>query len=142
MTTLAEPVVEETIVDTVAETVAEPSARGEPAWISKTSGIEGADKGPSYRSSAMRSMLTLVLFIAALWGAQTWLRRRMASAAVPVGAELRVRARVKLGVRQELVVVEWGNEEMVLGVGATFIQPLHVRGLVRPSADDVEKGEG
>ena len=72
-------------------------------------------------------MGALLLLIGALAGANFWLRRRGFAGQPLNGTGLRVRARLKLGVRQEVVVVEWGADQLVLGVGPSFIQPLYTR---------------
>jgi len=80
-----------------------------------------------YQRATFRSLGALVLLIGALLAVNHWLRRRFVAGQPLAEASLKVRARLRLGVRQEVVVVEWGGDQLVLGVGPTFIQPLHIR---------------
>ncbi len=88
-------------------------------------------------------MGALLLLIGALAGMNHWLRRRFPGGAPAVGSGLKVRARLRLGVRQEVVVVEWGGDQLVLGIGSTFIQPLHIRrGGAGDAVETVVEGSG
>lgn len=105
----------------------EPPAREEePAWISRNADAGGGSAG-TYRGSALRSMGVLLLLIGSLLAVHYWFRRRMATEQAWTGSNLKVRARLRLGVRQEVVVVDWGEDQLILGVGPTFIRPLHIR---------------
>jgi flagellar biogenesis protein FliO len=124
----------------------EPSAAlapsGDPDWLGKGSAGEERKTAPSTRGAALRSMGTLFVFVVALWVLQQWLRRRMATGAAGAPASsLEIRARLRLGVRQEVVVVRWGEDELVLGIGPTFIQRLHVRPGVAPVAEEAGSEE-
>ena len=102
--------------------------REEPEWLAKTQGGGQAAETVSHRRSAMRSIGSLLLMIGLMLGANYWLRRRMTVQRTAGGGQtLKVKARLRVGMRQEVVVVEWEGEEIVLGVGPTFIQPLHAR---------------
>lgn len=96
-------------------------------WLTRRSD-EMPERGtvPDAQSGAWRSMIVLVLLLGALIGAQYWLRRRAANWTHWPKA-VRVTGRLRLGFRQELVLVEWDGEEMALGVGNSFIRCLHVR---------------
>ena len=120
-----------------AEDPASASSNG-PAWLSRGNAPVPAAPG-NYQRATFRSMGALLLLIGALAGVNYWLRRRgFAGQPVP-GSGLHVRARLKLGVRQEVVVVEWGGDQLVLGVGPSFIQPLYTRR--GGAASDLEKEE-
>ena len=80
-----------------------------------------------YGRATMRSMGSLILLIGALLAVNYWFRRRFAAEQPVSGATLKVKARLRLGVRQEVVVVEWEGDQLVLGVGPSFIQPLYNR---------------
>ncbi len=107
----------------------------EPAWISQAGNV-GAESSVNYQRATFRSMGVLLLLIGSLLAVNHWLRRRYVAGQPLAGSSLKVCARLKLGVRQEVVVVEWGGDQMVLGVGPSFIQPLHIR---RESAEDTEE---
>ena len=82
-----------------------------------------------------------MLLIGALLAINHWMRRRLVAGQPLAGSSLKVHARMRLGVRQEVVVVEWAGDQLVLGVGPTFIQPLHIRrGL--PAANEEIRVEG
>ena len=78
-----------------------------------------------------------MLLIGALLAINHWMRRRFAAGLPLAEASLKVRARLRLGVRQEVVVVEWAGDQLVLGVGPAFIQPLHVRRGIPVANEDV-----
>lgn len=102
--------------------------REEPEWLSKTGGGGQPAKTASYRRSTLRSIGSLLLLIGLMLGANHWLRRRMAVQRASGNVQgPKLKARLRVGMRQEVVVVEWEGEELVLGVGPTFIQRLHVR---------------
>lgn len=100
---------------------------GEPAWLARSPGESPAGRAdPDYRKATWRSMGVLVLLVGLLVGAQYVIRRRAPVWARPT-ASLRVVGRLRLGFRQELVLVEWAGEQLALGVGSSFIRCLHVR---------------
>ncbi len=109
-----------------------------PAWLSHANAPISSTSG-NYQQATFRSMGALLLLIGALAGVNVWLRRRGFAGQPTTGAGLRVRARLKLGVRQEVVVVEWGGDQLVLGVGPSYIQPLYTRRGGAPL--DLEKEE-
>ena len=120
-----------------AEDLPSASSNG-PAWLSHATAPVSSTSG-NYKHATFRSMGALLLLIGALAGVNYWLRRKGFPGQPVSGAGLRVRARLKLGVRQEVVVVEWGGDQLVLGVGPSFIQPLYTRRGGAPS--DLEKDE-
>ena len=101
-------------------------ARDEPAWMAQAANSTAASSG-HYQRATFRSLGALLLLIGALLAVNHWLRRRFVAGQPLTEASLKVSARLRLGVRQEVVVVEWGGDQLVLGVGPTFIQPLHIR---------------
>ncbi len=124
-----------------AEAAAEepPATHGEPAWMSRVGGPE-AVASRHYGRAAFRSMGALLLMIGALMGVNYWLKRRAPAGKPEAGECLRVRSRLRLGVRQELLVVDWEGDQIVLGIGPSFIQTLHVRrGVAEPAG--VHHGE-
>ena len=108
-----------------AEDTAFASSNG-PAWLSHGNAPVSASPG-NYQRATFRSMGALLLLIGALAGVNYVLRRRGFAGQPVSGSDLRVKARLKLGVRQEVVVVEWEGDQLVLGVGPSFIQPLYTR---------------
>ncbi len=109
----------------------EPPARGEPTWLSRSNKEEAAPPG-DYRHAALRSIAALLLIIGALMVTHHWLRRRFATEQPAAGSRLKVLSRLRLGARQELVVIEWEGDQMVLGMGPSFIQALHTRRESKP----------
>ena len=105
---------------------AESATRDEPAWISRAE-QPGSTSSSHYPRAMFRSLGSLVLLIGALLAVNRWMRRRFAAGQPLAGSGLKVMARLRLGMRQEVVVVEWGGDQLVLGVGPSFIQPLHTR---------------
>lgn len=89
-----------------------------------------------FRSATFRSLGALLLLIGVLAAVNRWLRHRPIAGQPLTGESLRVQARLRLGVRQEVVVVEWGGDQMVLGIGPSFIQTLHIR---RGCPEDAEE---
>ena len=94
----------------------ETATRDVPEWLSRTD-HPGASSPSHYRSATLRSLGALLLLIGALAAVNRWLRHRPIAGQPMTEASLRVQARLRLGVRQEVVVVEWGGDQMVLGVG-------------------------
>lgn len=113
-----------------------PAAGDEPAWISQSGGAD-AVAAKHYGHAAFRSMGALLLMIGVLMGVHYWLKRRVPAGCPEGGLRLNVKARLRLGVRQELMVVEWEGDQIVLGVGPSFIQALHVR---RGAVDRAQEG--
>jgi len=100
---------------------------GEPAWLARPPGEFPADReDPDYRKATWRSMGILILLVGALVGTRHLFSRRAPVWARPA-TSLRVVGRLRLGLRQELVLVEWEGEQLALGVGSSFIRCLHVR---------------
>ncbi len=99
--------------------------RDDPAWLSRTQTPES--QTGAYRSSALRSLGAMLLIVGLLLAANHYIRKRFLPPVPVTGPQVKVLSRLRLGPRQEVVVVEWEGEQMVLGVGPTFIQPLHTR---------------
>lgn len=96
-----------------------------PAWVSQTSGNGPAD-APARPGAygTLRSMAALLVVLGGLFGVHVFLRRRVARWASPETLSLRVVSRKRLGVRQELVVVEWEGQRLLLGAGPGFVTRL------------------
>jgi len=61
------------------------------------------------------------------------LRRRVSAWVCPAPDRLRIVSRQRLGARQELLVVEWEGERLLLGVGPAFINPIHRKPAPEPT---------
>lgn len=112
--------------DAAATEADAPASPAEPAWMNRT---ERPEVGSSdYRRSALRSMGAMIFVVGGLLIVHYWLRRKMlGNQPILRSNRLKVQSRLRLGPRQEVVVVEWEGEQVLLGVGPTFIQPLHRR---------------
>jgi flagellar biogenesis protein FliO len=116
--------------------------------VTSTNGWLGSGNGeerPSsdYRGSALRSMGAMLLIIGVLLGFHYWFRRRLnLRGPLAGGADVKIVSRMRLNPRQELVIVEWEGEQLMLGVGATFIHRLHRRGDDGLEADELLEGAG
>lgn len=116
------------------------TSSNEPAWLSHAENSEATSAG-QYQRATFRSMGVLLLLIGAMLAINYGLRRRFVARQPLAGSSLKVHARLRLGVRQEVVVVEWGGDQMVLGVGPSFIQPLHIRrGCPAPTEESLVVG--
>lgn len=91
----------------------------EPAWISSRNMAPDAPSNqPGY--SPLRSMVALLAIVGVLFGLQFYLRRRTTGVtSVTVNGPC-VLSRRKLGMRQELLVVEWEKQQILLAVGPSF----------------------
>jgi len=110
-------------------TAAKTSAPGdkEPAWMARSVAESRPGRADQdYRKATWRSMGVLALLVGVLVGVQHLIRKRLPTYARPTAA-LRIVGRLRLGARQEVVLVEWEGEQLALGVGASFIHCLHVR---------------
>ena len=89
-----------------------------------------AVRGPGAASASplatlARLSLALALVLLAFWGCAR-LMRRLQRASEGGGAGLRVVGGLSLGQRERLVVVQAGDEQLLLGVSAGRIERLHV----------------
>ncbi len=114
------------LADVEPEPDPKPAPREEPSWISRANKEEAAPAGRQ-RPAALRSIGALALMIGALMMTHHWMRRRFATAQPIVGSRMKVLSRLRLGARQELVVIEWDGDQVMLGIGPTFMHPLHTR---------------
>lgn len=87
----------------------------------------GAAAGPSLWSSGGQLVLALLAVVGLIY-ATGWLVRRVG---VPGqgSAELKVLGGVAVGARERLVVVQWGQQKLLLGVTAQQITALSARDL-------------
>ena len=83
----------------------------------------GADPGPGTMQSLWQTTLGLALVLALIWGA-AWAIRRVSPAAARPNSLLRNVATLALGQRERVVVVEVGDQWLVLGVTANSISAL------------------
>lgn len=112
-----------------------PSERPEPAWLTRRADDTAPRRAdPSHGFAAWRSMGALLLVVGALVGAHYFLRRREPSWTRP-STPIKVVGRMRLGFRQDLIIVEWDNEQLALAVGSSFIRCLHVRQTQRDESD-------
>jgi flagellar biogenesis protein FliO len=111
-----------------AQTNAQAQANASPdvsAWMSQASGTGTVD-APARTGTygTLRSMAALLVVLGGLFGVHVFLRRRVVHWTSPATNSLRVVARKRFGVRQELVVVEWEGQRLLLGAGPGFITRL------------------
>lgn len=102
---------------------AEAGSTNEPTWLrNQRQPSESTGEQPAYHP--LRSLIALVLIVSGLFAVQYFLRRRMSTSTPQNGSKLRILSRHKIGLRQELLVVAWKNEEILIGVGPTPITRL------------------
>lgn len=107
--------------------LSEVPAAVDPDWMRRS---DRSDTGNTshYRRSAFRSMGVMLLLIGVMLAVNYGLRRKMTGAAPLSRANrLKVLSRLRVGSRQEVVVIDWEGEHILLGVGPNFITPLHRR---------------
>ena len=91
-------------------------------WTTAAAAAE-ADSGPGLLPSLLQTTFGLVLVLGLIWGA-AWMIRRVSPAAARPGALLRTVATLAVGQRERVVVVEIGDQWLVLGVSAGGIRKL------------------
>lgn len=78
-------------------------------------------------SGALITQLVVALAaVLAVMGALTWLARRLRLPQTQ-GSQLAVKASLNLGQREKLVLIQFGEEQLLLGVTAGSIQALATR---------------
>jgi flagellar protein FliO/FliZ len=82
-----------------------------------------ADPGPGLMQGLLQTTLGLALVLALIWGA-AWAIRRVSPAAGRPNALLRNVATLAVGQRERVVIVEVGEQWLVLGVTASAISAL------------------
>jgi flagellar protein FliO/FliZ len=92
-----------------------------PAWAVNT--IPAAPAGPSSLMGLVQVVFGLVVVLAAILGC-AWLFRRMSNGMVGIPRHLRVVSAVMVGQRERVVIVELGDEWLVLGVTAQSVNLL------------------
>lgn len=117
-----------------------PVVHQEPEWLSRRQLDSQELPGRRSSGSAWRSIVVLLVLLGILAGVHYLFRRKVSSWLTPAPAHLKIVSRLRLGFRQEVVIVDWEGVELMLGVGPSFIQTLHRRrdSSPRNSAD----GEG
>ena len=102
-------------------------ASADPEWM-RRSERSGGSGSSDHRRSALRSMGAMLLLVGVMLAANYWIRRRMNGAAPLLRSNrLKIVSRLRVGPRQEVVVVDWEGEQVMLGVGPNILQPLHKR---------------
>ncbi|HAS83242.1 MAG TPA: hypothetical protein DCS43_11370 [Verrucomicrobia bacterium] len=109
----------------------------DPAWLTSPS----ADSPLAPSPQIGRPVWALVSVLGLLCGAHFLLRRRVSAWVCPAPDRLKIITRQRLGARQELLVVEWEGERLLLGVGPAFINPIHRKPASEPTPFPVT-GEG
>jgi flagellar biogenesis protein FliO len=107
----------------------------DPEWINKDKIEEQSDSGGGAGRSAWRSIGALLFVVGALVSVQVLLKRRAVGRAMAPGQPLKMVSRLRVAPRQDVVIVEWEGEQLLLGVSQSSIQPLH-----RRPGDLVEQG--
>lgn len=75
--------------------------------------------------SVMNVVLSLVLVVAAIF-LLAWMMRRLGGATLRSNAFLKVISSVSMGARERVVLVQVGEQQLVLGVAPGRVQTLHV----------------
>lgn len=81
----------------------------------------------------MGGAVAALLLVLALIIGLSWLLKRMPGAGLRAADGLRVVASIPLGARERAAVVQVGNEQLLLGIGAGGVRTLHV--LAEPLPD-------
>lgn len=80
---------------------------------------------PIATSDILQALLGLIVVIAVIFlGA--WLLRRVARLQMPAAGAMRILGGLALGARERIVLVQIGEEQLVIGVAPGRIQTLHV----------------
>lgn len=96
-----------------------------PDWMKVARSGETGKRPVKGGHSAWRSTGALLVVLGGLMAAQVYLRRRAARPTVTGETRLNIVSRLRVGARQELIVVDWEGDRFILGVGPSFIQPVH-----------------
>ena len=83
------------------------------------------DGGPQLNASYMVQVFLGLLAIIALIFAIAWFVRRFGQGTLLASAEMRIVASLPLGTRERVVVVEVGQQQLILGVTPQQINTLH-----------------
>lgn len=114
--------------DGVTPAAAPRAITGLPTRPAKTTAMTvqpGHAAPPSAASTLGGTLFALALVLGLIFGL-AWLARRMPGLAGMRGNGLRVIASTPLGARERLVVVEVGEQQLLLGTGASGTRLLHV----------------
>lgn len=114
--------------DGVTPAAAPRAITGLPTRPAKTTAMTvqpGHAAPPSAASTLGGTLFALALVLGLIFGL-AWLARRMPGLAGMRGNGLRVIASTPLGARERLVVVEVGDQQLLLGTGASGTRLLHV----------------
>ena len=95
-----------------------------PVWAAQA--VIAAPPGPSTFMGLLQVVLGLGVVLAAIFGC-AWLFRRMSSSMIGIPRHLRVVSAVMVGQRERVVIVELGDEWLVLGVTAQSVNLLSTR---------------
>lgn len=122
------PVQAQPATDGVTPAAAPHAIAGLPTRPAKTNALTmqpGHAAPPSAASTLGGTLFALALVLGLIFGL-AWLARRMPGLAGMRGNGLRVIASTPLGARERLVVVEVGEQQLLLGTGASGTRLLHV----------------
>lgn len=95
-----------------------------PVWAAQP--VAAAPAGPSTLMGLVQVVLGLSVVLAAIFGC-AWLFRRMSNSMVGIPRHMRVVSAVMVGQRERVVIVELGEEWLVLGVTAQAVNLLATR---------------
>lgn len=127
-------------VDLPAVSLDDPVSNAAPAWLRGPADLPDHGDG-GVGAGAWRSLSALLVVVAALLLAGRYLRGKANTWGVRSSERLRVLARLRIGFRQELVVVEWEDRRMMLGVGPAFVRCLDKRCAGSPEVEGEEHSE-
>ncbi|PKM01670.1 MAG: flagellar biosynthetic protein FliO [Gammaproteobacteria bacterium HGW-Gammaproteobacteria-6] len=114
------------------------------AWVllllsSATMAAEPASAGPELAAMAMRVVLSLVAVIAVVMLA-AWMMRRLQSGISSAPRRLRVLESHSLGVKERMVLVAVGEQQILLGIAPGHVHTLHVLSTPLPELEVADGG--
>jgi len=107
-----------------------------PAAAEKTAGAPGA---PGVDAGALLRVIGGLLFVVAVILALSWAVRRVGTLTGSVSGKLRVLGSVPVGNRERMVLVQVGEQQLLLGVAPGNVRTLHV--LDEPIAERSGSGD-
>jgi flagellar protein FliO/FliZ len=114
------------------------------AWVvlllsSATMAAEPASAGPELAAMTMRVVLSLVAVIAVVMLA-AWMMRRLQSGISSTPRRLRVFESHSLGVKERMVLVAVGEQQILLGIAPGSVRTLHVLSTPLPEPEVADGG--
>ncbi len=105
-----------------------------------TAGLQSLEGGAVDAGSLLQLVLGLLLVLG-LIGLLAWLLRRMPGWGGGAGGALKIVATLPVGQRERVVVVQVGEQQLLLGVSAGQVEMLHLLEQPLPARVDPSSGE-